>query len=325
MPQTRGRSSTRKDESSHEKPKAKRGRGRNNTSQDEQFQTSTNCGRGRGRGRGKNDASLTKKKPHLLNEILEDSDYDKDPMESSLSRPFNLLSPINTRTSIVLDDLDSVSAPRPESRDLNSLASLRDVHRNMDEFDSTSAPRPESLQEINRNTDELENLSAPSRPRSRNLDFSTPLREVPRSRNSTPLQEINRNTDELENLSAPSRPRSRSLDISTPLREVHRNTDEVDSASAPSRPGSRDLNTSVSIRSFNTPTLPPCFNDMDTIFQLATWLCANPNVLQFANAIYSSMQMSLANGQPFTPANLTNPTTLQLQSPLQVRILWFLS
>lgn len=197
-------------------------------------------------------------------------------------------------TSIVLDDLDSASAPRPESRDLNTSASLRDIHRNIDEFDSTSASRPESLQEINRNTDDLENSLAPSRPRSRNSDLSTPLHEVPRSRNS---------------------------DTSTPLREVHRNTDELDSASAPSCPGSRDLNTSAS------PTLPPCFNDMDTIFQLATWLCANPNVLQFANAIYSSMQMSLANGQQFTPSNLANLTTLQLQSPLQedkVRILWFL-
>ncbi|PKC09055.1 hypothetical protein RhiirA5_357141, partial [Rhizophagus irregularis] len=26
---------------------------------------------------------------------------------------------------------------------------------------------------------------------------------------------------------------------------------------------------------------------MDTIFQLTIWLCANPNVLQFANDIYS--------------------------------------
>ncbi|UZO03819.1 uncharacterized protein OCT59_024220 [Rhizophagus irregularis] len=176
------------------------------------------------------------------------------------------------------DDLDSASAPRPESRALNTSASLRDIHKNMDEFDSTSASCPESLQEINRNTDDLENSLAPSydlenslallRSKSRNSDLSISLREVSRSRN---------------------------LDTSTPLRELL-----------------YVCNTSAS------PTLPPCFNDIDTIFQLTTWLCANPNVLQFANnAIYSSMQTSFANGQQFTSSNLANPTALQLQSPLQ--------
>ncbi|CAB5390312.1 unnamed protein product [Rhizophagus irregularis] len=72
--------------------------------------------------------------------------------------------------------------------------------------------------------------------------------------------------------------------------EVHRNTDDLDSTSAPSRPGSRDLNILASlhlINAFASPTLPLCFNNMDTIFQLTIWLCANPNVLQFANDIYS--------------------------------------
>ncbi|PKY54212.1 hypothetical protein RhiirA4_472888, partial [Rhizophagus irregularis] len=111
---------------------------------------------------------------------------------------------------------------------------------------------------------------------------------------------------------------SRSLNTSTPLREIQSNG--LENLSSPSRPGLRDLNSPASLRSFNasaSPTLPSCFNDMDTIFQLATWLCANPNVLQFANAIYSSMQTSLANGQQFTSSNLTNPTKLQLQSTLQ--------
>ncbi|CAG8751087.1 9137_t:CDS:2, partial [Rhizophagus irregularis] len=170
--------------------------------------------------------------------------------------------------------------------------SLRDIHKNMDEFDSTSASCPESLQEINRNTDDLENSLAPSFPRSRNSDIST------------------RNTDDLENSLALLRSKSRNSDLSISLREVSR---------------SRNLDTSTPLRELlyvcNTsasPTLPPCFNDIDTIFQLTTWLCANPNVLQFANnAIYSSMQTSFANGQQFTSSNLANPTALQLQSPLQ--------
>ena len=87
MPQTRGRSSTKKDEFFHEKSKTKRERGRNNTSQDKQFQTA-NCGRGHGRGRRQSN-----KKSHLLNEILEDSDYENT-IEPSLSGPFNLL-PLN--------------------------------------------------------------------------------------------------------------------------------------------------------------------------------------------------------------------------------------
>ncbi|CAB4435209.1 unnamed protein product [Rhizophagus irregularis] len=243
MPQTRGHSSTKKDESSHEKSKTKRGRGRNNKSQDEQFQTA-NCGRGRGRGRRQSN-----KKSHLLNEILEDSDYE-DTIELSLSGPFNLL-PLNNTD---LEELDSALAPRLESRNI-----------------------------------------------------STPLRKV--------------QSNELENLSAPPHPEhlaSRNLNTSTPLREVQSN--ELENLSVLSYPGLRDLNSPASLRSFNasaSPTLPSCFNDMDTIFQLATWLCANPNVLQFANAIYSSMQTSLANGQQFTPSNLANPTALQLQSPLQ--------
>ncbi|CAB4435242.1 unnamed protein product [Rhizophagus irregularis] len=278
MPQTRGRSNSRKDKSSPEqsKPKRGRGRGRNNTPQEEQFLTA-NSGRGRGRGR-----IQSNKKSHLLNEILEDSDYE-DTIEPSLSGPFNLL-PLNNTD---LEELDSALAPRPESRSLNISTPLREVQSN-----------------------ELENLSAPSRPErpaSRSLNTSTPLREI--------------QSNELENLSAPPRPErpaSRSLNTSTPLREIQSN--ELENLSSPSRPGLRDLNSPASLRSFNasaSPTLPSCFNDMDTIFQLATWLCANPNVLQFANAIYSSMQTSLANGQQFTSSNLTNPTKLQLQSTLQ--------
>ncbi|CAG8756883.1 6284_t:CDS:2, partial [Rhizophagus irregularis] len=222
--------------------------------------------------------------------------------------------------------------------------SLRDIHKNMDEFDSTSASYPESLQEINRNTDDLENSLAPSCPRFRNSDLSTPLHEVPRSRNSdisTHLCEVHtKNTDDLENslallhsksrnsdLSTPLREvsRSRNLDTSTPLREVHRNTDELDSVSAHSRPESRDLNTSASlclINTFASPTLPPCFNDMDTIFQLTTWLCANPNVLQFANnnAIYSSMQTSLANGQHRAKSKLIVITTNEMLDPDDIEI-----
>ncbi|CAG8703944.1 2432_t:CDS:2, partial [Rhizophagus irregularis] len=306
MPQTRGRSNSRKDKSSPEQFKPKRGRrrGRNNTPQEEQFLTA-NSGRGCGRGRGQSN-----KKSHLLNEILEDSDYE-DTIEPSLSGPFNLL-PLNNTD---LEELDSALAPRPESRNLNTSTPLREVQSN-----------------------ELENLSAPprlERPASRSLNTSTPLREIqsnglelsfpsrserPESRSlntSTPLREIQSNG--LENLSAPprlERPASRSLNTSTPLREIQSNGLEL---SSPSRPGLRDLNSPASLRSFNasaSSTLPSCFNDMDTIFQLATWLCANPNVLQFANAIYSSMQTSLANGQQFTSSNLTNPTKLQLQSTL---------
>ncbi|CAB4413876.1 unnamed protein product [Rhizophagus irregularis] len=309
MPQTRGRSNSRKDKSSPEqsKPKRGRGRGRNNTPQEEQFLTA-NSGRGRGRGRGQSN-----KKSHLLNEILEDSDYE-DTIEPSLSGPFNLL-PLNNTD---LEELDSALAPRPESRSLNTSTPLREVQSN--ELENLSAPsRPERpasrslntstpLREIQSN--ELENLSAPPRPErpaSRSLNTSTPLREI--------------QSNELENLSSPSRPErpaSRSLNTSTPLREIQSNG--LENLSSPSRPGLRDLNSPASLRSFNasaSPTLPSCFNDMDTIFQLATWLCANPNVLQFANAIYSSMQTSLANGQQFTSSNLTNPTKLQLQSTLQ--------
>ena len=44
------------------------------------------------------------------------------------------------------------------------------------------------------------------------------------------------------------------------------------------------------------PTLPVNFHEMDTIHQLCTWLCANPNVLQLAYNMYLSMQLPVADG-----------------------------
>jgi len=84
MPQTRGRGRLRKDESSHEQSKTyKHGRGRG---QNDSSQETVNRGRdrgsgktqnrGRGRRRGKKDSSSIKKKTHLLDKILEDSDYE---------------------------------------------------------------------------------------------------------------------------------------------------------------------------------------------------------------------------------------------------------
>jgi hypothetical protein len=76
--------STKKVNSSHDQSKACiRGHGQNNLSQEQQFQI-VKGGQSCGCRRGKNEP-LTKKKSHPLNEILEDSDYDKDPTESSLS------------------------------------------------------------------------------------------------------------------------------------------------------------------------------------------------------------------------------------------------
>jgi len=89
---------------------------------------------------GKNDSSFTKKKSHLLNEILEDSDYDKNPTESSLP-VFKLLTSLNnTYTPIVLDESDNASTPLHQgSKNSNTLTPLCEVHRNTDELDSASA------------------------------------------------------------------------------------------------------------------------------------------------------------------------------------------
>src|ERR1700733_769164 len=94
----------------------------------------------------KNDSYFTKKKSHLLNEILEDSDYDKDPTESSLPVFKLLASPNNTYTPIVLDESDNASTSLHQgSKNSNTSTPLCEVHRNTDELDSTSAPsRPGS-------------------------------------------------------------------------------------------------------------------------------------------------------------------------------------
>ncbi|PKC67985.1 hypothetical protein RhiirA1_393268 [Rhizophagus irregularis] len=45
----------------------------------------------------------------------------------------------------------------------------------------------------------------------------------------------------------------------------------------------------------NNAIVPSPFNEM-TIYQLCSWLCANPNILQLANSMHLSTQVSVANG-----------------------------
>lgn len=45
----------------------------------------------------------------------------------------------------------------------------------------------------------------------------------------------------------------------------------------------------------NNVVVPSPFNKMTT-YQLCSWLCANPNVLQLANSMHVSMQVPIANG-----------------------------
>jgi|SRR5581483_6639837 len=58
--------------------------------------------------------------------------------------------------------------------------------------------------------------------------------------------------------------------------------------------------------SHSNDALSAVFHNMDNTFQLCSWLCANPNVLQLANNMYQSMQTPLtADGStsispPFT-------------------------
>lgn len=66
------------------------------------------------------------------------------------------------------------------------------------------------------------------------------------------------------------------MNTSASLYEVHRDTDKLDNISAPSRPRSRNSDMSASLHPFNAPDAPIL---PDMIFQFATWLCANSNVL----------------------------------------------
>jgi len=55
------------------------------------------------------------------------------------------------------------------------------------------------------------------------------------------------------------------------------------------------------------PTLPTPFRDMETIYQLCSWLCANPNVLQFAYNMYQSMQVPVNGSFHISPILSTVP------------------
>jgi hypothetical protein len=47
--------------------------------------------------------------------------------------------------------------------------------------------------------------------------------------------------------------------------------------------------------------IPSPFNEM-TIYQLCSWLCKNPNVLQLANNMHLSMQTPVVKGSQFIPS-----------------------
>jgi hypothetical protein len=55
--------------------------------------------------------------------------------------------------------------------------------------------------------------------------------------------------------------------------------------------------------------VPSPFNEM-TIYQLCSWLCANPNVLQLANNMQKSMQLSVVDGSQFVPSISPNLSTM---------------
>lgn len=55
----------------------------------------------------------------------------------------------------------------------------------------------------------------------------------------------------------------------------------------------------------NNIVIPSPFNEM-TIYQLCSWLCANPNILQLANNIHLSMQVPVADGGQFTTSVSSN-------------------
>ena len=72
-----------------------------------------------------------------------------------------------------------------------------------------------------------------------------------------------------------------------------------------------DFHPRNSLAPASAPTLPRLFHDMDTIYQLCSWLCANPNVLQFAYTMYQSMQTQV-NGSFHISSTLS--TALQAQN-----------
>jgi len=64
----------------------------------------------------------------------------------------------------------------------------------------------------------------------------------------------------------------------------------------------------------NNVVVPSPFNEM-TIYQLCSWLCVNPNVLQLANNMHSSMQVPIANGGRFAPSSISSNLSNMPQNP----------
>lgn len=64
------------------------------------------------------------------------------------------------------------------------------------------------------------------------------------------------------------------------------------------------------------PTLPAPFFDMANVYQICSWLCANPNILLLAYNLYMSMQTPVANSFNFATPNF-NSSTLATSVPQQ--------
>jgi hypothetical protein len=72
-------------------------------------------------------------------------------------------------------------------------------------------------------------------------------------------------------------------------------------------------------------TLPAPFFDMANVYQICSWLCANPNILLLAYNLYTSMQTPVANSFNFITPNL-NSSTLTIGVPQQedrVSVIYF--
>ncbi|CAB4435775.1 unnamed protein product [Rhizophagus irregularis] len=119
------------------------------------------------------------------------------------------------------------------------------------------------------------------------------------SKASTPDSFVSSHQDALlTTLPRPS-PAPESTRSSTPTDffHSHRAASRSSLTAAPfkSLPFSESRSTFQGIPDPNNVVVPSPFNEMTT-YQLCSWLCANPNVLQLANNMHLSMQVLIANG-----------------------------
>ncbi|CAG8672073.1 15578_t:CDS:2, partial [Funneliformis mosseae] len=158
-------------------------------------------------------------------EVLEDNNYDKNPIESSLFLENTASSQRNTH---VLEEFDDIPAPIHKiSRYSDTIIPLQQDYRNLDDIStpmlitSRDSNALLSLHHVHKNLINFDNISAPNRA----------IQNSDTSNSDTSVRQVHENSIESDNMPASGHEISKNLNIS--VYQFHESSIDLDNISAP--------------------------------------------------------------------------------------------